>query len=73
MTRTLPRMLCLGLALAAAGGCAGRAALPRPTTPFTPTPDAEFRTRAPEPWPAPPPARASRFWVKRAVSRIRQH
>lgn len=45
--------LALGIALLPAPGCAGRAALPRPSRPFTLSPDAEFRARAPEPWPDP--------------------
>ena len=55
MTRALHRLLALAAALAGAG-CAARAALPPPTAPFTPTPDAAFRARAPEPWPAIDPA-----------------
>jgi zinc protease len=40
--------------LVSLASCSSRASLPRPTAPFTRTPDADFRGRAPEPWPAPP-------------------
>jgi zinc protease len=42
----------LSAMLLAQAGCAARAPLPRPETPFTPTPDAAFRARPPEPWSA---------------------
>ncbi len=56
MRRAGATLCSVALTAALASSCAGRAALPPPSAPFTPTPDAGFRERAPEPWPAPPAA-----------------